>query len=568
MMEFDPTLVHEWLRRSARRTPEKEVMISGVERWTYHHLEVCSDRLAQMLIGLGVHRQDRVAILAGNRPETVVGLYAALKAGCVFLVLDAHIKARRLAYILQDATPAVLIARTDQANTVTEALAERKGGPQIVWLPAKIQPDASADVLEVDWDSLLRESSDNQGGPCSPSARAVHPGIDIDLASLIYTSATTGNPKGVMCTHHNMISAARSIIQYLGNEPRDIILNALPLSFDYGLYQIIMAVMFGGTVVLESSFLYMSDILRRIADEHVTGLPVVPTMVAMLLKGCDLGAYDLTRLRYVTNTGAALPVRHIQCLRQVMPHVKIFSMFGLTECKRVGYLDPMELDTRPGSVGRAMPNCETLVVDKNGNEVSPGEVGELIIRGSNVMQGYWNDSEMTARVYRPGGYPASRWLHSGDCFCRDREGFLYFLGRRDDMIKTRGERVSPKEVESVICELDGVAESAVVGVPDNVLGSAIKAFVVRRDNDLDERALLAHCARRLESYMIPKYIEFVAALPKTAHGKTDKGALQRTAVPGRIEPIAPPHAGAIPATRNQGLAGAASGAWKENHHEK
>jgi amino acid adenylation domain-containing protein len=526
VIEFDPVLVHEWLRRAARRTPGKEAIICGSERWTYGRLDAHSDRFAEVLIDLGVRRQDRVAILTGNRPETVVGLYGTLKAGGVFVILDGNTKARRLGYVLENSGAKVLVARIDQAAVVRGAVADHQTDLRIVWVGTGAQPQGCTNGPCVTWDSAFSPLSGPEGDTYHAATDRFARSIDIDLASLIYTSATTGNPKGVMCTHHNMISAARSIVQYIQNRQDDIILDALPLSFDYGLYQVIMAVMFGGTVVLEPSFVYLHNILKRIAEEKVTGFPIVPTMVAMLLKMRDLSAYDLSRLRYLTNTGAALPVQHIEDLRRLLPHVKIFSMFGLTECKRVGYLEPAQLDRRPGSVGKAMPNCEAFVVDENGKEVGSGEVGELVIRGSNVMQGYWNDPEMTANVYGPGPYPASRWLHSGDDFRRDEDGFLYFLGRKDDMIKTRGERVSPKEVENVVCEMADVAEAAVVGVRDEILGQAIKVFVVSRTDNLDEKAVFRHCVQRLEPFMVPKYVEVVGELPRTAHGKVSKRELQ------------------------------------------
>jgi long-chain acyl-CoA synthetase len=354
--------------------------------------------------------------------------------------------------------------------------------------------------------------------------------IDVDLACLIYTSGSTGEPKGVVSTHQNMVSAARSIIQYIGNSEDDIILDVLPLSFDYGLYQVIMAFMFGGTIVLEKSFVYIHRVLERIAEEKVTGFPIVPTIVAMLLKLEKLDKYDLSTLRYMTNTGAALPVEHIRKLRDMFPHVTIISMFGLTECKRVSYLPPEELDKRPSSVGKAMPNCEVSVIDADGNEAQPGEIGELIIRGSNVMQGYWKDPELTAKFYKLGRYPAERILHSGDYFWRDEDGFLYFIGRKDDMIKSKGERISAKEVENTICCMDGVSEVAVIGMPDEILGQAIKAFIVSvPGSDLTEKDVLKYCTENMETYMVPKYIEFVAELPRTAHGKIDKKQLKTVA---------------------------------------
>jgi len=501
--------------------------VCGSQRWSYEKLDAYSDRFAETLLELGVRRQDRVVILTGNCPETVVGLFGALKAGGVFVILDAKTRARRLGYILRNSGAKVLLARVDQAPVIRTALAEIEIERKIVWVGAPTNGEGVPDLPGgLAWDAVFSERR-LEGAPVrQPRAGPFPRCIDVDLAALIYTSATTGDPKGVVCTHHNMIAAARSIIQYVQNQPDDIILDALPLSFDYGLYQVLMAVMFGGTVVLVPSFLYLHELLNRIAEERVTGLPIVPTMVALLLRMSDLRKYELRSLRYLTNTGAALPVQHIRDLRRLLPQVRIFSMFGLTECKRVGYLEPAELDRRPGSVGRAMPNCEVLVVDENRREVGPGEVGELIIRGSNVMQGYWHDPEMTAKVFRPGPYPASRWLYSGDYFQRDEDGFLYFLGRKDDMIKTRGERISPKEVEDALCELPGVAEAAVIGVPDDLLGQVVKAFLVTRAAGLDERTVRRHCAERLSPFMIPKYVEFVATLPKNENGKTDKRALQ------------------------------------------
>jgi len=253
----------------------------------------------------------------------------------------------------------------------------------------------------------------------------------------------------------------------------------------------------------------------------------------MLLKLQDLKKYDFSTLRYMTNTGAALPVEHIRRLRDMFTHVTMISMFGLTECKRVSYLPPEELDRIPSSVGKAMPNCEVFVVDENGSEVAPGETGELIIKGSNVMQGYWADPEMTARTYRDGQYPSGRILHSGDYFRQDERGFLYFLGRKDDMIKSKGERISAKEVENNISSMEGVAEVAVIGVPDEIFGQAIKAYIVPApDVELSEKQVLKFCAANMETFMVPKYIEFMDSLPKTPNGKIDKKQLKAKAEAG------------------------------------
>ena len=331
-----------------------------------------------------------------------------------------------------------------------------------------------------------------------------------------------------MSAHCHMVSAARSIIQYINNKEDDRILVVLPLSFDYGLYQVIMTFMFGGTIVLEKSFNFPMDILKILQSEKITGFPIVPTILAMLLKLKSLSGYNLDSLRYITNTGAALPVEHIKKFRELFPDVKFFSMFGLTECKRISYLHPDLIDQKPGSVGKAMPNCETFIVDEQGSPVKPGVVGELIVRGSNVMRGYWNAEELTNRVYRPWGSQGEKVLFTGDLFYEDEDGFLYFVGRKDDMIKTKGERVSPKEIENILCSLDGISEAAVIGIPDEILGQAVKAFIVKKDDAaLSKNDILLFCSKNMESFMMPKEIEFLESLPKSPNGKADKKLLKQ-----------------------------------------
>jgi acyl-CoA synthetase (AMP-forming)/AMP-acid ligase II len=349
--------------------------------------------------------------------------------------------------------------------------------------------------------------------------------IDIDLAALIYTSGSTGRPKGVMVTHLNVVSAATSITTYLENMANDIILNVLPLSFDYGLYQLLMAFKIGGTLVLEQSFTYPRAVLETIARERVTGLPIVPTICSILLQ-MDLKSYSFPDLRYITNTAAALPVEHIRKLREAFPQVKIYSMYGLTECKRVSYLPPDQLDIRPGSVGRGMPNEEVYVVGEDGNRVGPGVVGELVVRGANVMKGYWELPEETDKVLRPGPFPNEQVLYTGDLFRTDDEGYLYMVGRKDDIIKTRGEKVSPREVEDVLYSHPKIAEAAVVGVPDSVLGNAICAFVsLKPGATLTELDVRGFCVDRLEDFMVPKIVQFRDSLPKSANGKIAKKEL-------------------------------------------
>ena len=476
-----------------------------------------------VLADQGIRRHDRVAIMLDNSSESVISVFGILKAGAVFIIVNPTMKAKKLNYILRDSTSRVLITHVSKSQIISEALKEVPHLESVLWvgLPDQTLGRLAPSVHSLSWDEVMLSTPGLQ-----PIVKQ-HSTIDVDLASIIYTSGSTGEPKGVMCAHYNMVSSAQSITEYLGNLESDIILDALPLSFDYGLYQVLMAFLFGGTVVLEKSFLYPYKILEKVAGESVTGFPVVPTMVALILQMADLSKFDFGSLRYITNTAAPLPVAHIRKLQALLLHVKIFSMYGLTECKRVSYLPPDQLGKRPESVGIPMPNAEVSIVDESGNFVPVGEVGELVVRGSNVMQGYWNAPEETTKRFRPGRYRGETLLYTGDLFRRDEEGFLYFVARTDDMIKTRGERVSPKEIENALCEMAGVAEAAVIGVPDEISGQAIKAFIVaKKDAVITDTDIMVYCTKNLESFMIPKYVQFKDALPKTPSGKVDKKLLQ------------------------------------------
>jgi len=508
-------LLHDFLTESARKFPDKTALIFSSRRITYRELDRQSNRLAHALIDLGVERGDRVAIFLDNSPESVIALFGVLKAGAVFIMLCAGLKTGKLDYILNQSGARVLISHKNKRR-IFNGIHASTNLIKIIIEEDEIQKDSP-----LTWDKIMSDPPDHVRYPSDhcPARR----NIDLDLAALIYTSGSTGDPKGVMLTHLNMVCAATSITSYLKNTPDDIIMNVLPLSFDYGLYQVLMAVKFGGTVVLEKSFLYPYAVIEKMIREKVTGLPLIPTLAAMILQMESLKGYDFSSLRYITNTGAVLPETHIKKLKATFPHAAIYSMYGLTECKRVSYLPPEELDQRPNSVGKPMPNVEVFIVDEKGNSVCPGVVGELVVRGSNVMRGYWNDPKETDRVLKAGRYQGEQVLYTGDFFRMDEEGYLFFAGRKDDLIKTRGERVSPREVENVLCQIDGVSEAVVIGVPDNLLGQTIKAFILPvLGSDLGEKEIIAYCMDKLECSMVPKYVEFLSEFPRTATGKIDR----------------------------------------------
>jgi amino acid adenylation domain-containing protein len=511
-------LVDEFLEQSADANPGKRALVCGVHRLTYAGIETLANKLAHALIERGLQRWDRVAVYANNSVETVLAIFAILKAGGIFLLINPTTKQDKLAYILGNCRATMLMTTHKLLSTAMMAAHEAPCLADVIVAGTPV--DQGLPSLEGKRAAWLNRLLEGQSGK-----RPAHRNIDIDLAALIYTSGSTGRPKGVMVTHLNMVSAATSITTYLENRASDIILNVLPLSFDYGLYQLLMAFKIGGTLVLEQSFTYPRAVLETIAREHVTGLPIVPTICSILLQ-MDLKSYSFSDLRYITNTAAALPVEHIRKLREAFPQVKIYSMYGLTECKRVSYLPPDQIDAHPSSVGRGMPNEEVYIVDDLGYRVDPGVVGELVVRGANVMKGYWELPEETEHVLRPGMFPNEKVLYTGDLFRADEEGYLYFVGRKDDIIKTRGEKVSPREVENVLYSHPKIAEAAVIGVPDEILGNAVCAFVSLRPGEtLTELELRGFCVDRLEDFMVPKIVQFRDSLPKSANGKIAKKEL-------------------------------------------
>ena len=502
--------VQEFLENAADRSPGKVALVCDGQRLTYAQVEARANRLAHALRDRGLERGDRVALYLPNSVELVVGIFAALKAGGVFVVVNHTTKYDKLAYILNNCQASACILPGRKPALAAELVQAVPSLKAIVLVPPVPEEDPSSAFLA--YDAIQA---------AYPQERLPRINIDLDLACLIYTSGSTGDPKGVMSDHANVAFAAGSIIEYLGNVPDDIVIGVLPLSFDYGLYQLLMVFKFGGTLVLEKGFAFPAAILKRMEEERVTGFPGVPTIFTMLLK-MDTSSYDLSSLRYLTNTAAALPPAHITQLRERFPWATVYSMYGLTETKRTLYLPPEQLDHRPGSVGVAIPGTEAWIEDEDGQRLGPGQIGELVIRGRHVMRGYWGDPEATRERYRPGPFPGERLCYSGDLFTMDEEGFMYFVSRKDDIIKSRGEKVSPKEVENVLYALEGVKEAAVIGISDTTQGQAIKAFVVGDGDELSEAQVLAHCRAHLEDLMIPKYVVICEELPKTSSGKIKK----------------------------------------------
>lgn len=519
-----PRLLSDSLMLSAAQHGTKLAVITAAERVTYEELNSRALRFAALLQHHGVKRGDRVAIFLENSVDTVAGVYGALYAGAAFIVINPQTKEDKLGYMLADSGAAAVLSEGRLARMVASVAADPllplPGLTVLVWAGAKGAPpeatDAPSDLVHVNL-----ASPDLSDLPLKPVRM-----VPLDLAALVYTSGSTGNPKGVMLSHQNMVFAQESLVEYLRLDENDRILNFLPLAFDYGLYQALMTIHLGATLVLESTFAFPAAIVQRVLDEGVTVFPGVPTVFATLLSLHRTNPISMPSVRRFTNTAAHLPDDYVPGLLEMSPGALVYKMYGLTECKRVCYLEPELVLNKPLSVGKAIPGTETYLLDEAGKPVPPGTTGTLYVRGPHVMMGYWNLPAETEHMLKPGKYPGERVLCTHDFFREDDEGFLYFMGRSDDIIKSRGEKVSPVEVENALSTVPGVKEVAVIGVPDELLGQAVRAYVVLDPSvEFTEQAFKRQASSRLENFMVPRDVVFVDDLPKTATGKVRKKSL-------------------------------------------
>lgn len=507
--------VEHFIQASAKRAPDKVAIITGGGSMSYIELDRASDRLAACMVHEGICRNDRVVLFMSNRLEAVTTIFAVQKAGAVLVPLHPSTKSDRLRHILNNCEARAIITEDLHLSKVGEVLEHVPSISLTINAGDKTGEAANRNL------SFEQALSQNVMPPKNPNS-------DDDLSTLIYTSGSTGTPKGVMMTHQSTVMAEQSIAGYLEHNKDDVILSVLPLSSSYGLNQVFLAFLTGATLVLEKSFAFPQIILNKMIEHKVTGFPLVPTMAAMLLQMKNIKSDDFPHLRYITNAAASLPVCHINKLQKLFPMASLYSMYGQTECKRGTWMPPEQLAKRPGSVGIAIPGTKAYVVDDQGALAAPGETGELVISGSHLMKGYWNDEEATKKALRPGPLPGQKILHTGDLFTADEDGFLYFVARRDDIIKTKGEKVAPREVETVLHELDEVGEAIVIGVPDALFGEVLRAIIISVGKTrLDKRQIMRHCARRLEDFKVPASIDFLKEMPKLANGKIHRRILKQ-----------------------------------------
>ena len=512
-------LIHELIRQQAETAPRRTALRDHAHEVDYAALMedvVCA---ANLFLELGLGRSERVAVYMDKRIATVVALFGAAAAGGVFVPMNPLLKPEQVAHILKDCNVRILVTTPERLELLRSVFPDCPDLRCVVTVSDQT-PAPIANLICVHWAERLNVA------PIAP-----HRAIDADMAAILYTSGSTGKPKGVVLSHRNLVAGAESVSQYLGNHPEDRILSVLPLSFDYGLNQLTTAFRVGACAVL-MNYLFPRDVIQTIVREKITGLAAVPPLWIQLAQ-LDWPSGIAAHLRYITNSGGAMPLATLTALRAKLPGTQPYLMYGLTEAFRSTYLPPDQVDRRPGSIGKAIPGAEVLVVRKDGSLCQPNEPGELVHRGVHVTLGYWNDPEKTAERYRPApkqppGLPMPEMtVWSGDTVKMDEEGFLYFIGRRDDMIKTSGYRVSPTEVEEVIYATGLVAEAAAVGLSHPVLGQsvAVAVYTSKHDALLGEK-LMAECQRRLPPYMVPARI-YVRdeAMPRGPNGKLDRRQL-------------------------------------------
>jgi acyl-CoA ligase (AMP-forming) (exosortase A-associated) len=522
----ESALLHELIVAAAARDGSAPALADGSVTLDYAALAAQVQACAAGLLTLGLPRSGRVGIYLEKRVETVVASFAAPSAGGVMVPMNPLLKPEQVAYIASDCNVQVLVTSPERLALLLPVL------PQCADLRHVVLTRAAAEPLPLPPGVACRTWADLLTAMPATGHRV----IDTDLCAILYTSGSTGRPKGVVLSHRNMVAGAKSVASYLGNGSHDTLLAALPLSFDAGFSQLTTAFHAGARVVL-LNYLLPRDVLKTMAREQVTGLTAVPPLYIQLSQ-LEWPEDVRKHLRYFANTGGRMPRETLALLRQRVPKAKPFLMYGLTEAFRSTFLPPEEVDRRPDSIGKAIPNAEILVLREDGTECAPDEPGELVHRGALVGQGYWNDAEKTAERYKLlppgiGGRQAGQMLpeyavFSGDTVRRDAEGFLYFVGRRDEMMKTSGYRVSPTEVEEVLYATKLVGECVAFGVDHATLGQAIQVIATAPDGSdgVDLDALLSQCRQRMPAYMVPQAIQpMQGPLPRNPNGKIDRKLL-------------------------------------------
>lgn len=493
--------IEEPLLAAAARTGRTTAVIDGARSFSYEWLVERADAFAATLVNRGLVAGDRVSFYMEKCTEAIVALYGTWTAGGVAVPISDSLVSRQVEYIVRHSGSRFFVSDARHLR--------------------RVQARALDGIAVID-----TGLTDNTGRP------SFRPSVGDVPAAILYTSGSTGLPKGILVSHANLLAGARIVSDYLRIAGDERIISIPPFSFDYGLNQLLTAVRCGATLVLQRSPL-PADICRTLVAHEVTAMAAVPPLwIQLLQRTSPFPQTSFPHLRYITNTGGKLPTEAVRQLRRILPHVRIYLMYGLSEAFRSTYLPPEEVDNRPDSIGKAIPECEVLVVSSEGRRCQPGEVGELVHCGPTVALGYWNDAESTAKVFRQHPFDPSRSdervVYSGDLVTSDEEGFLYYIGRRDHLIKSQGYRISPTEVEDIVFETGCVREVVARGEPDPVAGAVVVVHCVPRDPEtFSPQAVLDHCRREMPRYMVPRRLYVHESFPRTASGKIDRQSVGR-----------------------------------------
>jgi len=525
-------LLHQLIKQTYCSSPNSEALIFKNSTITYKFLWESVSKVANGLQCNGLKWQDRVAICLPSRIETVIACFAITKVAGIFVPINPALKPSQVGYILHNSGSSILFITNARFKLINSVVPLCPSLQTVIFVDSIPETSLTQYKLShskltfIEWSTIEWSTLDVISGNSVQQK-------DTDTAAIFYTSGSSGKPKGVVLTHKNMVAGAKSVSSYLHNTDKDKILAILPLSFDYGFSQLSSAFYSKAWVVL-TTYLFPSDVLKISAQHNITGIAAIPTLWNELSQLAWPESVTRT-LRYITNSGAAMPTGTLQLLRQLLPSTQIYLMYGLTEAFRSTYLPPDELDNRPTSVGKAVPGAELMLVRSDGTACGPNEEGELVHTGILVAKGYWNNPEATAKRFKPSPLSSSASnnnelaVWSGDYFRMDADGYLYFIGRKDAMIKTSGYRISPDEIESVFYQSKRVNESIALGLSHPKLGQVIAVIAsTLNDSPVDEETLLTICKQQLPSYMIPKKIVLLAKLPHNSNSKIDRAALLET----------------------------------------
>ncbi len=507
-------LVHRFLEESARIYPDKVAVIHGPQRITYRELNEKSDQLAHFLSDSGIKAGERVGFVLDNSIPLIISYFAILKVGAITVAQNTLNSAAYFSNVFNESGTKLIITQNKFALNVSKAIADVKTVTQVVLADSsKIFQDLT-DIKSTEFDEIFSNKTRwSDRGNINENT----------TASIVFTSGSTGHPKGVVLSHGNLVSNTEAIVSYLELSESDRIMVILPFSYTYGTSLLLTHFMVGGSLVINNSFTFPKVVLDELIKEKCTGFSGVPTNFILLLEKTDIRKRDFPDLKYITQAGGAMAPDTTLELKSTLPeHVKIFIMYGQAEAStRLSYFCLNGNESKLGSIGKAIPTVTLSLITRSGEIARKGEEGEIVVTGPNIMQGYWNQPDETKLVLKDDG------LHTGDIGRIDEDGFFYIVGRIKEMIKSGANRVSAKEIEEVLITHEGILEVAVIGVPDHIMGEAIKAFIVKKDDaDFDEKQISMFCKKNMAMFKVPKYITFLHSLPKNQSGKILKTKLQ------------------------------------------